>query len=148
MPIANYTTTVPASRSLQWILELLGNAGAKAIMQDYESKEVCAVTFRIDRGEQQLGFRLPCDWRKTLTVLTRAKECPARFKTSDHAKRVAWRCVHDWLRAQLALIEIGAAELEQVMLPYAITHTGETLYERLKGNQFLQLRENNNESRP
>lgn len=139
MPIANYTTTVPATRSVSLISEMLARAGAKAIMFDYENQEPCAVTFRIDRGEQQMGFRLPCDWNKTLVVLNKEKAVPYRHKNSDHAKRVAWRCVHDWLRAQLALIEIGAATIEQVMLPYAVTNNGQTLYERLGESGLKQI---------
>lgn len=121
------------------VQDMLASAGAKAIMLDYESGEPCAITFRIDKNEQQMGFKLPCDWRRTLIVLNKTKEVPYRHKTNDHAKRVAWRCIHDWLRAQLALIEIGAAEIEQVMLPYAITNNGETLYDRIKGAGLKQI---------
>jgi hypothetical protein len=139
MPIANYTTTVPTSRSVALISDMLAKANAKAIMFEYENSEPSAITFRIDRGEQQWGFRLPCDWRKTLTVLNKEKAVPYRHKTNDHAKRVAWRCVHDWLRAQLALVEIGAAAIEQVMLPYAITNNGQTLYERVEEAGLKQI---------
>lgn len=139
MPLANYTTKVPVNRSVQLIQEMLSKAGVKALLFEYENGEQSALTFRIDRGEKQLGFRLPCDWRKTLVVLSNTQGVPRSLKRNDHAKRVAWRCVHDWLRAQLALVEIGAAEVEQVMLPYAITASGETLYEKIQGNGFLQL---------
>lgn len=139
MPIANYTTTVAASRSVGLVQDMLARTGAKAIMFDYENNEACAITFRIDKNEQQMGFRLPCDWRRTLIVLKNTKDVPHRLKSDDHAKRVAWRCIHDWLRAQLALIEIGAAEIEQVMLPYAVTNNGQTLYERVKVSGLKQI---------
>lgn len=140
MPLANYTTTVPANRSVGWIQEILAAAGAKAIMLDYENGEPCSVTFRIDEGEKQFGYRLPADWRKTLVVLKKPKsKVPYKYQNEIHAKRVAWRCIHDWLRAQLALVEIDSAELKQVMLAYAITSTGRTLYEVLKEGNFHQL---------
>lgn len=138
MPLANYTTGVPVSRSVQWIQDLLAQAGAKAIMLDYENGEPSAVTFRIDQNEQQLGFRLPCDWRKTLLVLDKSK-IPRRLCSDEHAKRVAWRCIHDWIRAQIALVEIGAAKIDQVMLPYAITNNGQTLYERIEHAGLKQI---------
>lgn len=138
MPIANYTTKVPVSRSVMLIQEILSANGAMAIMMDYEAGDPCAVTFRIDKGDHQLGFRLPCDWKKTLAVLNRSK-IPSFFKRNDQAKRVAWRCVHDWIRAQLALVEIGAVELDQVMLPYLITNNGLTLYERISSNGLNQI---------
>lgn len=139
MPIANYTTTVAATRSVMLVQEMLADAGAKAIMFEYDCGEASAVTFRVDRGDAQMGFKLPCDWRKTLAILNKTKEVPRSRKTPEHAKRVAWRCVHDWLRAQLALIEIGAAELQQVMLPYSITNNGQTLYERLGESGLKQI---------
>ena len=44
-------------------------------------------------------------------------------------QRVAWRIVHDWLRVQVALAQIGLVTMEQVMLPYAVTGDGRTLFE-------------------
>lgn len=139
MPLANYTTTVPMNRSIQLIQDMLARAGATAILLDYQNTEPVAISFRIERSGAQIGFRMPADHKRALAVLNRTKEVPARSKTNEHAKRVAWRNVHDWLRAQLALVEIEQAELEQVMLPYCVTPSGQTLYEQFKGNGFLQL---------
>ena len=60
-----------------------------------------------------------------------------RYKTPEQAKRVAWRIVKDWVEAQLAIIETQMVKPEQVFLPYAITQTGETLYETVISNSHL-----------
>jgi hypothetical protein len=138
MRIANYTTEVKTEKSVMEIQQLLGKA-AKAVMVEYENGEASAISFRIDRDGRQLGFRLPCDWKRTLKVLHNDRSIAPRFKTPQQAKRVAWRIVRDWLRAQLSLIEIDAADPEQVFLPYAVTPTGETLYEVIKRSSFEQL---------
>lgn len=138
MKIANYTTEVDADKSVAEIQRMLGMSGARAIMIEYELNEPSAISFRIERPNRQISFRLPCDWKRTLKVI-HAETVPNRFKTPHQAKRVAWRIVRDWLRAQLSLIEIDAADPEQVFLPYAVTPSGQTLYERFKAEGFQQL---------
>jgi len=139
MPLANYTTKVPVSRSLQLIQELLVRAGAQSILTDFEQGEAAAISFRIQRGERSLGIRLPGNWRGVLQVMTKDPKVPRSLKRTDQAKRVAWRTVHDWLRAQLAMVEVGNASMEQVMLSYVVAPSGETLYERLEREEFYQL---------
>jgi hypothetical protein len=138
MKIANYTTAVSAEKSVMEIQQLLSQT-AKAVMVEYENSEVAAITFRIDRNGQQIGFRLPCDWKRTLKVLHADRSMPPRYKSPELAKRVAWRIVRDWLRAQLSLIEIDQVKIDQVFLPYAVTPSGETLYECLARDNFDQL---------
>ncbi|MEM9825207.1 MAG: hypothetical protein AAF958_01400 [Planctomycetota bacterium] len=46
---------------------------------------------------------------------------------------MSWRVVRDWLRAQLTLIEAGAATVEEVMLPWALAGDGTTTV----GHQLL-----------
>jgi hypothetical protein len=50
------------------------------------------------------------------------------FSNPEHAERVAWRVVKDWLVAQLAMIEAQMATLDQVMLPYLHVDGDKTLY--------------------
>ena len=139
MPIANYTTSVQAARSVAAIQDLLAKAGAQAIMLEYVNQEPDLISFRLMHNGRHLGFKLPCNWRGVLDALNRDGKVPIRLKCNDHAKKVAWRVLHDWLRAQLALVEAGVVEMPQVFMPYAITETGETLYDRLKGSSFNHL---------
>jgi len=62
----------------------------------------------------------------------------ARYATPEHAERVAWRIVKDWLEAQLAIIRTEMATLDQVMLPYMRADDGRTVYE-LYRDQALAL---------
>lgn len=48
--------------------------------------------------------------------------------------------VHDWVAAQLALIQAGAADLGEVFLPYLLTSPTETVYDRfISGGGLLAL---------
>jgi len=51
--------------------------------------------------------------------------------------RVSWRILKDWVEAQMALVETHMVTLEQVFLPYAVTDDGQTIYDRLRGSNFL-----------
>lgn len=141
--IANYSTEVPSTKSVAEIQNMLAVV-ATAVMVDYDNGEAASISFRIDKtrasgSRLQLGFRLPCDWKRTLKVMHSNRAIPPRLKSPQQARRVAWRIVRDWLRAQLSLIEIDQVDTEQALLPYAITNTGETLYERLQKDEFVQL---------
>lgn len=147
MNIANYTTEVPASKTAYEVVALLGEHKAKSIQLDYENGEPSGVSFLVDvrtgEGVREIAFKLPCNWRGTAAALLRhqiatKKQWKAQHAEipPDRAKRVAWRCLRDWIRAQFALIEIGAASLDQVMLPYAMTNDGTTIYQRMIATDF------------
>jgi hypothetical protein len=88
---------------------------------------------RASYGDQT--YTLPSNVDKVRSVLLRQK-VPARYSTAEHAARVAWRILQDWVAAQLALIETETVGLDQVMLPYAHADAqGTTVYER-----FVEMR--------
>ncbi len=131
MPILNYTTSIQAQKTAGEIQSILAIKGAHSIAIDYEAAQPVALTFRLNIREQDVSFRLPCNWRGVEDVMRYDKKCPQRFKNSEQARRVAWRIVKDWVEAQLAIIESGQAEVAEVFLPYAITQSGETLFQRM-----------------
>lgn len=74
---------------------------------------------------------------KTVIATVIEKNNP-RIKTSlDQAERTAWRCLKDWVEAQMALIEIGMVSIDQVFLPYVINKEGKTLYAYAKEHRLF-----------
>ncbi len=55
----------------------------------------------------------------------------------EQAYRVAWRNILDWVQAQMALLEIDMAKMEEVFLPYMQDTQGVTLFERMEQQGFL-----------
>jgi hypothetical protein len=53
----------------------------------------------------------------------------ARYRTIEHAERVAWRCIREWLRAQLTLAKTGLTTVDEIMLPHLVIPSGQTVYE-------------------
>lgn len=85
-------------------------------MKNYRGDgRVEALFFSIDG----VGYKLPSETEK---VFERMRETyPRKNKqwVEEQSERVAWRVLKDWLDAQVSLIYIGQAKLEQIMLPYA-----------------------------
>ena len=130
MPLLNYTTTVPAVRTIGQVQALLVEGGARQIMAEYNDVGTpIGIAFAVETGFGLRNFHLPVNAAKVEAVLRRDKKVERRFKTPEQAERVAWRIVKDWLEAQLAIIRTEMVTLEQVMLPYMAAGGGQTVYE-------------------
>lgn len=140
MPILNYTTEVAASKSIAEIQRILAKHGARSITTDYDlDGNICGLSFSIMIEQMPLAIRLPCDVDGVLRALLNADGVPRRSRNKDQARRVAWRILKDWLEAQLALYEVGQAEMAQVLMPYAIDSEGRTAYSMFKEGHVRQL---------
>ena len=136
MPIKNFTTKVSVEQTINDIQKILAKAKATAILTEYGPDGLpSALTFRVNVNGNDIHFTLPVKVDGVAAALKRDRE----YRDDAHARRVAWRIVKDWCDSQMALIDAGQAELAQVFLPYATNDSGQTFYERLKVNGFLQL---------
>lgn len=139
MPIKNYTTSVPANRSIDEIQTALVKHGAVGVLLEYEkgTGRIEALKFLLEIKDNRVPFRLPTNWRSFQQVLKNQRV--SRAKDDDYCYRVAWRCLRDWVLAQCALYETQMVDLPQVFLPYAMDQSGvSTLYERvLNDSKFL-----------
>ena len=132
MPIKNYTTEIDAFRSIGEIQGILASHGATKIMVDYESGQPVGVTFAVDTEHGVRGFSLPAnvDGVRTVFAKQRVKAQPGQ------AERTAWRNICDWIYAQMAIIEAGMVQMDEVFLPYLIDSHGNTLYQAYLSGQL------------
>lgn len=136
MPLLNYTTSVPVSRTLGQVQGLLVEAGARAIMAEYDDAgAVVGMSFAVVGPYGKQGYTLPVRTERVLAVLTRDGVGP-KYRTPEHAEKVAWRIMKDWIEAQLALLSTEMVTLDQVMLPYMRTGDGRTVYELYLDDQL------------
>lgn len=134
MPIKNYTTKVDVYQSLGEIQGALAKNGARKIMIDYDEKgNPVGVTFGINTPQGSLGFLLPANIEGVLKVFAKQK-----IKTDrPQAERTAWRNIRDWVLAQMAFVEAGNVEVDEVFLPYLTDGKGRTLYQVYQSGQLL-----------
>lgn len=140
MTILNYTTTVKPQKTVGEIQDMLAKHGAEFLHMEYgepyrgSGRVPVALTFSMRLGDNSVSYRLPVRWEGVRNVLRRAAP---RFRTDEHAFRVAWRIIKDWTEAQVALIESEQAEIGEVFLPYAILPNGYTAWEHFKAQRLL-----------
>lgn len=143
MAILNFYTKIDASRTISEIQKTLAGAGAKAVLIEFDDDGIeTAVSFRMLYKEAMISFRLPSNLDSIYVLLQNDDSRYSRpaFRTREHAARVAWRIIKDWVEAQCAIVEAKQAEMVQVFLPYAqIPDTGKTLFEHLELEQFKLL---------
>jgi len=141
MPLLDYTTSVPVSRTVAQVQAKLVEHGARAVMMEYDDRgRITALAFKVKMPNGELPIRLPIDATATFRVLQRQvynREIPARYAKEEHAYRVAWRIIKDWVEAQMSLLETEMVRMEQIFLPYVITPGGQTVYQVMVGKHFL-----------
>ena len=134
----NYTTTIPAARTVGECQQILAQSGAAAVAVHYEEGEPAGLSFRLDTPHGRRDFTLPVNIDGMQRVLAEAqrdgmfasaRQASDRFTSRRHATMVAWRVVKDWLEANLALIAAGMASLDETMLPYLQVDDSRTLYQ-------------------
>jgi hypothetical protein len=137
MPIKNYTTVVPANRSIAEIQEALVKHGATGVLYKYEqgTGRIEALQFLLRVKDKDVTFSLPVYWQRFRRVL-KVQEVK-RWDDEEYVYRVAWRNIRDWVMAQLALYETEIVEMPQVFLPFATDAKDQTLYEKIVDGKFL-----------
>jgi len=136
MPIANYSTSISAMKSVGEIQGILVGHGATSIMVNYaKDKTIESLSFIVETPHGHLPFRLPVDTAAVQKVLEEQGVDP-RYRTYEHSSRVAWRIIKDWVRAQMALLETEMVKMEQIFLPYMVAKGDKTLYEAMRDKGF------------
>lgn len=135
---------MPASRSIEEIQAALVKYGATGVLYEYEqgTGRILALKFILPMHDKEaanhvrnVGFSLPVNWRRFQAALKR--DGVRRWDDEDYCYRVAWRCVRDWVLAQMALYDTQMVDLPQVFLPFAASGDGETLYDKVAKGGFL-----------
>lgn len=138
MPIKNYSTEVDAAKTCGEITGMLAAKGARRVQIDYdETSQPIAVAFTFPVYGIPVYFRLPCNIDGVLKCLKTQKGVPWKQQTKDQARRVGWRILKNWLEAQIAIVEAGAAQFAEVFLPYAVQQDGKTIFQ-LFDEQYAQ----------
>jgi hypothetical protein len=141
MAIKNYTSAIPASRSMARIEELLVEAGATDISKSYGDGICSAIRFRMEVNSIPVFFQLPANVEACYRVLWADVKRPqpdTKKRIKEQASMTAWKIVCDWVEIQLAMIKLEQAKPLQIFLPYVWNpEKNETLYQRIEANQKL-----------
>lgn len=142
--LLNYTTTIPVQKTIHEMQGMLVAAGALEISLRYVDGKAVGLTFTAPTQYGPQQFILPVDVDVVRAVLLKGKPRAAKADSKpysyEQAERVAWRVARSWLEAQLAMIQIGLAKIDQIMLPYMNVGGKQTVYDNyLESQQYLQI---------
>src|SRR5688572_30565455 len=146
MNLKNYTTEVPAVRSISYIEELLVSFGASNIMKEYKDfphlvgKRCAAISFMITIDGTPLPFKLPAKVDNVQKWLLNKKPNSKEKTCWEQAERIAWKQQHEMLHLQLSQIEIQQVEKLEALFPYLYDiKRNETYYEKIKASGIQNL---------
>jgi hypothetical protein len=142
--LKNYTSSVSAANSIQFIESCLIRHKATQILKTYTPEgKVGAISFIIVLNGVEIPIRIGAkvaECQKVLVAHVRKPRPGTLDRVADQAERTAWKIEADWVAAQMAKIELAQTELMEVFLPYVIDkRTDLTLFETMKETGFKAL---------
>lgn len=127
MAFKNTYTREPLDNMIRKIQQTLVAHKAKKIMFDYSDDGVIVgLSFGIMVNDQMLAVKLPAKIKECEAILIAEKKLTLSKK--DHALRVAWANIRDWVDSQMAMVDLDMAKMEEVFLPY-IMDGNKTIFE-------------------
>lgn len=144
------STEVAAEKTAAEITSLLMKSGARQISMDYgEGGRLTGLRFALLVESLPVTFALPVrvdpvfkiiNDRRPTNRCARGNRADSAEKDRAQAERVAWRQLLRWVQAQLAMIETGMVQPQEVFLPYLVhAGSGQTLFEYFQREGMKQL---------
>lgn len=145
-PIKNARSEIDMGRLCTQLEQTLASHGAQQIRMDYDEQGLRrAVFFSLDYHGRPISVKLPARVEQAQAVLKRQydanlgslRKMGTKAYSYEHAYRVAWRNIVDWVEAQMALLELELAKMEEVFFPYITSRSGQTMFEQAEAQQLL-----------
>lgn len=149
----NYSTTIPVAQTVGECQGMLAAAGAASVAVHYDGGQPAGLSFTLRTAHGTRAFTLPVDLDGMQRVLTDAENAgqftaarkkAGAYSSREHAARVAWRVLKDWLEACLALIAARMTTITTVMLPYLHVDGDRTLWQAYQDNEAAALTDGSN----
>jgi len=138
MALKNYTSSMSPARTMGKIQETLAQHDARRISIEYDDEgEATAVAFQMDVAGRPTWFRLEPDVEGMLRAMREDDGVPRSKCSREQARRTAWKNELEWLQVQLAKVACNQARVEQLLLGYAVTRDGDTIFERLQSEHQI-----------
>ena len=153
MALKNYTTQIPVDRTITDIEKILAQHGARKILKDYDNQgNISAISFMIKLEDGSfIPFKLPMNLERVLLALreqynsgtlTSSQKSVVKRGLQNHeqARKIGWRIIKDWIDAQMSILDLHLAKMQEVFLPYAYNMEFEkTFYEMIEEKGFGDL---------
>jgi hypothetical protein len=143
MNLKNYTSGIPADRSVSRIETLLVALGATNINKAYVDGKLSSISFMVIVNGNTIPFKLPARIEAVEKVMRADIRRPRKGtmdKLKDQAERTAWKIICDWVEVQGTMIKLQQAEFIEVFMPYVFSlENNQTFFERMKEKNYKAL---------
>ncbi len=145
--LKNYTTEIPAQKTIGEIEEILVKYGATDTWKQYdEAGKITSLNFAVRTEFGKMPFRLSIDAEVISVVLREQAKQGLRGISRkqawdiEHARNVGWRIIRDWIDAQMAMVSLKMRKLEQIFLADAFDmRTEKTFFQILQDKKYPGL---------
>lgn len=135
--LKNYSTTIPAQKTVTEIMNLLIELGAVNFGIVKDNGIISAISFTLEVRSFHLSFRVDARPNGVNRVL-QEQGAERRFLTNSHCRDVAWRIVRDWIAITIATVQIGAIEPAEAFMGFMLApKSNATFYEEFMSTQLL-----------
>jgi hypothetical protein len=129
--LKNYRSGMSVQRIFENLNKVLATHGARQISYDYDGLgKATGLSFSIQTPRGMRTIRVPTRVERVAEVLKRQRA--EGWTKPDQAYRTAWKNIHDWVVAQMALLDTEMVKLEEIFLPYMVDASGQTFYEAIE----------------
>lgn len=135
MTVLNYRTEVPVERTVAELQRKLVKHGALEITVRFEGERPRGLAFALQTRWGERAYRLPVDVSRTMQRLGDEwveGRLEKRFTSEKRAEMIAWRTLLRWVELQLDMVETGTLAKEEILLPYMVTSSGETVFQAIE----------------
>ena len=126
-----YTTSIAASKSMANVEQLLVKLGVTETHKIYKDGRIAAMHFAMNINGSRAQFKMPLRINEVYEKIKNFKRLPASKRTIEHAERIVWKNLNEWLKTMSVLVEIGMCSVLDCILPHLIT--------KLQGNNEVTL---------
>lgn len=143
MKLKNYTSEVPAWKSVGQVEKDLVAIGATNINKEYKDGKLVGIKFIILINGNSTAFSIPAKVDRIFDVLMAQVKRPikgTKEKNEKQAERTAWKTISEWVKIQCDMILLEQAEPLQLFLPYFYDpKSNTTLYDRVQSGSIKLL---------
>lgn len=132
------TTSISVLRTCAEIEGLLLDHNISEVYKQFRDKQVEGIAFTIEMNGKRVPFKMPFRWQSIQLLAEQGKTGYNKTAEERQARMVAARIVLRWIEAQLALIEVGMAQMTEVFLPYIMIDPETTFHDHLMSNGNFQ----------
>lgn len=131
-------TDVTAAKSQKELLDVLGQTEGVSLagIKEPRSGDLGGVDFIMTAGDAEARYFVAVEPAR----VAREFRKQGRRCNDAQTERIAWRQTLYWVKAQIAMVQLGLIRRDEAFLPYMLGASGQTFFEEFTGFRDKQIK--------